>query len=129
MMMWTPQLNAVLGSLVVTVGLWLLWGDVPVQLMAAAALGVAGVLAWRCATIGAVWAWATLLLGLESFAFPITTMIQIRLTTAEPSQEQMGQVLTAILFGVFSSIFWLTFSYGIFKKLRATPNEGRPPRR
>lgn len=117
--MWTPQLNAALASLVVTVGLWLLWGDVPVPLMAAVALGVAGLLAWRCETVGAVWAWTTLLLGLESFAFPVVTMVQIRMTTTQPTDEQMGQMLTAILFGVFSSIFWLTFSYGMFKKLRA----------
>lgn len=119
--MWTPQLNAGLASLVVTIGLWLMWSEVPVPLLAAVTLGVAGSLAWRCTTIGAVWAWATLLLGLESFAFPIVTMIQIRMTAEEPSHEQMGQMLTAILFGVFSSIFWLTFSYGVFKKLRAMP--------
>jgi hypothetical protein len=124
--MWNPQVNAVLGSVVVTIGLWLLWGDVPIPALVAVALGVAGMLAWRCATVGAVWAWTTLLLGLESFAFPIATMIQIRMTTAEPSQEQMGQMLTAILFGVFSSIFWLTFSYGVFKKLKSRTNEGKP---
>ena len=124
--MWTPQLNAGLASLVVTIGLWLMWSEAPVPLLAAVALGVAGLLAWRCTTIGAVWAWATLLLGLESFAFPIVTMIQIRMTAEEPSDEQMGQMLTAILFGVFSSIFWLTFSYGIFKKLRAMP-QGETP--
>lgn len=124
--MWTPQLNAGLASLVVTIGLWLMWSEVPVPLLVVAALGVAGLLAWRCSTIGAVWAWATLLLGLESFAFPIVTMIQIRMTTEEPSHEEMGQMLTAILFGVFSAIFWLTFSYGIFKKLRAT-RQGEAP--
>ena len=128
-MMWTPQVNAVLGSFVVTVGLWLLWSDVPVPLLAAVALGVAGLLAWRCETIGAVWAWTTLLLGLESFAFPVATMVQIRMTTAQPTDEQMGQMLTAILFGVFSSIFWLTFSYGIFKKLRAGGEQSGAARR
>jgi hypothetical protein len=117
--MWTPQLNAVLASVVLTIGLWLLWGEIPGPLLAVVALGVAGLLARRCSTIGSVWAWATLLLGLESFAYPVVTMVQIRMTTTQPSDEQMGQMLTAILFGVFSSIFWLTFSYGIFKKLRA----------
>jgi len=127
--MWPPQLNAILASLVVTIGLWLIWSEAPVPLLAAGALGVAGLLAWRCTTIGMVWAWATFLLGLESFAFPVVTMIQIRMTTVEPSHEQMGQMLTAILFGVFSSIFWLTFSYGIFKKLRAMPQGETPARR
>jgi hypothetical protein len=121
--MWTPQINAILGSLVVTIGFWLLWGEAPVPLLAVVALGVAGVLVWRCATIGAVWAWTTLLLGLESFAFPITTMVEVRMTATQPSEEQMGRMLTAILFGVFSSIFWLTFSYGMFKKLRSRTEE------
>jgi hypothetical protein len=125
---WTPQLNAVLASLVVTIGLWMLWGEVPVILMIAVVLGVAGILAWRCDSIGSVWAWTTLLLGLESFAYPVVTMILIRLTTEQPTDEQMGQMLTAILFGVFSSIFWLTFSYGMFKKLRASPPAQDSPR-
>ena len=68
-------------------------------------------------------------LGLESFAFPVATMVQIRMTTAQPTDEQMGQMLTAILFGVFSSIFWLTFSYGIFKKLRAGGEQSGAARR
>jgi hypothetical protein len=113
------RLNAALGSLVVAIGLWLLWEDIDLSLLAAAALGLAFLLAWRSASITEVWAWTTLLLGLESFAFPVAAMVQLRMTTAEPSPEQMGQILTAILFGVFSSIFWLTFSYGIFKRLRA----------
>jgi len=117
--MWTTRLNAILGSLVVTIGLWLLWGSAPPPLLVAVAVGVAVLLAWRCASITEVWAWTTLVLGLESFAFPVVAMVQLRMTTAEPSNEQMGQVLTAILFGVFSSIFWLTFSYGIFKRLRS----------
>jgi len=37
----------------------------------------------------------------------------------------MGLILTAILFGLFSSIFWLTFSYGVFKKLRERLEESQ----
>ncbi|MDE3036724.1 MAG: hypothetical protein KGO52_07005 [Nitrospirota bacterium] len=114
------QLNAVLGSLVVTLGFWLVWGQLPAMLFALVGVGVAALLLWRAETIGAVWAWATLLLGVESFAWPIATMVQVKLTAdqgAQPTDEQMGLILTAVLFGLFSSIFWLTFSYGLFKRM------------
>src|SRR6185295_14671268 len=123
--MWTIQLNAALGSRVATVGLWLLWGEAPLPLLMAIALGIAMLLAWRCTSITEVWAWTTLLLGLESFAFPVVTMVQVRMNTAEPSNEEMGLMLTAILFGVFSSIFWLTFSYGIFKRMKSRTPGGK----
>lgn len=115
--MWTPQLNALLGSLVVTVGFWLTWGEMSLTLTVALALGAAGFLVWRGSTIALVWAWATLLLGLESLAWPIVTMVRVRMASAEPSDQEMGLILTAVLFGLFSSIFWLTFSYGIFKRM------------
>ncbi|MDE3119284.1 MAG: hypothetical protein KGL03_09760 [Nitrospirota bacterium] len=114
------QLNAVLGSLVVTLGFWLVWGQLPAMLFALVGVGVAALLLWRAETIGAVWAWATLLLGVESFAWPVATMVQVKLTSdqgAQPTDEQMGLILTAVLFGLFSSIFWLTFSYGLFKRM------------
>lgn len=114
------QLNAVLGSLVVTLGFWLVWGQLPAWLFALVGTGVAAFLLWRAETIGAVWAWATLLLGVESFAWPVATMVQVKLTGdqgAQPTDEQMGLILTAVLFGLFSSIFWLTFSYGLFKRM------------
>jgi hypothetical protein len=119
----TLQLNAVLGSLVVTCGLWLVWGEAPVMVLAAFAVGLALLLSWGSASLAAVWAWATALLGLESFALAVMTMIQGKLADREPTEEEMVSILTAMLFGVFSSIFWLTFSYGIFKKfVRATPD-------
>lgn len=114
------QLNAVLGSLVVTLGFWLVWGQLPVLLFALAGVGIAAFLLWRAETIGAIWAWATLLLGLESLAWPIATIVQVKLAGdqgAQPTDEQMGLILTAVLFGLFSSIFWLTFSYGLFKRM------------
>ncbi len=114
------QLNAVLGSLVVTLGFWLVWGQLPVLLFALVGVGVAAFLLWRAETIGAIWAWATLLLGVESFAWPVATMVQVKLAGeqgAQPTDEQMGLILTAVLFGLFSSIFWLTFSYGLFKRM------------
>jgi hypothetical protein len=122
--MWMLRLNAALASLVVALGFWMIWATLPLPVTLAVALGVGVFLAWQAATIGAVWAWATLLLGLESLAWPIVTMVTLRLTTEEPSDQQMGMILTAVLFGLFSAIFWLTFSYGIFKWTRRKGGEG-----
>ncbi len=113
--MWIQRLNAVLGSLVVTVGFWLTWGDLPLALALGLALGVAAVLAWRGSTVAEVWAWTTALLGVESLAWPVVTMVRFRMQSAAPTEQEMGRILTAVLFGLFSSIFWLTFSYGIFR--------------
>ena len=113
--MWTPQLNAVLGSLVVTMGCWLMWSEMPLALAVVVALCTAAFLTWQGSSIAIVWAWATLLLGVESLAWPIVTMARVRMATEEPTEQQLGQILTAVLFGLFSSIFWLTFAYGIFK--------------
>jgi hypothetical protein len=124
-MVWTPTLNAVLGSLVLTVGFWLMAGELSVPVAAAIALGSAGFLAWRGTTVGAVWAWATLLLGLESLAWPITTMVRIHRATAAPTDEQMGQILTSFLFGGFAAIFWMSFAYGIFRRI-GRPEGGTP---
>ncbi len=124
--MWLARLNAVLGSLVVTLGLWLMWGELPLLLVVALALGSAGFLVWRATSLAAVWAWVTLLVGLESLAWPLVTMVQIRMTGPEPSEEQIGLILTAVLFGVFSSIFWLTFSYGLFQCIKRKESERLP---
>ncbi len=131
--MWTPQLNAVLGSLAVTVGFWLTWGEMPLALTVVVALCAAAFLTWQGSSIAVVWAWATLLLGVESLAWPIVTMVRVRMAVAEPTDEQMGQILIAVLFGLLSSIFWLTFAYGIFKwvwrKEVAASASDREPRR
>ncbi len=113
---WSPQLNALLGSLVVAAGAWLAWDSFSPWEVFLIAGGVAGFLIWQGRTIGLVWAWATLLLGVESLAWPIVTMIQVRSTTTEPTDEQMGTILSAVLIGLFSAVFWITFSYGFFKR-------------
>ena len=113
---WSPQLNALLGSLVVAAGAWLAWDSFSPWEVFLIAGGVAGFLIWQGRTIGLVWAWATLLLGVESLAWPIVTMIQVRSTTTEPTDEQMGTILSAVLMGLFSAVFWITFSYGFFKR-------------
>lgn len=113
---WSPQLNALLGSLVVAAGAWLAWDSFSPGEIALLTGGVAGFLIWQGRTIGLVWAWATLLLGLESLAWPIMTMVQVRSITTEPTDEQMGAILSAVLTGLFSAVFWITFSYGLFKR-------------
>ena len=117
---WTPQLNAVLGTMVVMVGGWFLWGLLPLAWNLALISAVMVLLLWRGKTIGAIWAWSTLILGIESLAWPIVTMIQVRLSSMEPSDEDMGMILNAVLFGLFSSVFWISFAAGLFKRL-STP--------
>jgi len=113
---WSPQLNALLGSLVVAAGAWLAWDSFSPWGVFLVAGGVVGFLIWQGRTIGLVWAWATLLLGLESLAWPIVTMVQARSITAEPTDEQMGMILSAVLTGLISAVFWITISYGLFKR-------------
>ena len=113
---WTPQLNALLGSLVVATGAWLAWDSFVLWEIALIAAGAVGFLIWQGRTIGLVWAWVTLLLGVESLAWPIITMVQISSITAEPNDEQLGTILSAVLMGLVSAVFWITFSYGLFKR-------------
>jgi hypothetical protein len=113
---WTPQLNALLGSLVVAVGAWLAWDALSGLAALVVMIAAAGFLLWRGRTIGLVWAWATLFLGMECFAWPIVTMVQIRSATSQPSDEEMGTILSAVLMGLFSAVFWIAFSYGLFKR-------------
>lgn len=115
---WSPQLNALLGSLVVAVGACLAWDSLPIWGVFLIGGVVAGFLIWQGRTIGLVWAWATLLLGLESLAWPIVTMVQFRSITTEPTDEQLGTMLSAVLMGLVSAVFWITFSYGFFKRAR-----------
>ncbi len=113
---WSPQLNALLGSLVVAAGAWLAWDSFSLWGIVFVVGAAAGLLLWQGRTIGLVWAWATLLLGLESLAWPIVTMVQVRSITMEPTDEQMGAILSAVLTGIFSAVFWITFAYGLFKR-------------
>ena len=115
---WSPQLNALLGSLVVAAGAWLAWDSLPAWGVFLITGIVTGFLVWQGRTIGLVWAWATLLLGLESLAWPIVTMVQVRSITTEPTDEQLGTMLSAVLTGLVSAVFWITFSYGFFKRAR-----------
>ena len=131
---WSPQLNALFGSLVVAAGAWLAWDSFSLWEIFLVAGGVAAFLIWQGRTIGLVWAWATLMLGLESLAWPIVTMVQVRSTTIEPTDEQLGTILSAVLAGLVSAVFWITFSYGFFKRAgqpiiatSAVATESNPP--
>jgi hypothetical protein len=112
------QLNAVLGSLTVTVGLWLLVGALSVPMGMALAIGLAILLAWKSPSIGSIWAISTLLLGVESLAWPIMQMADLQKLGPEPPLEELERIFTAVLFGLFSGVFWMTFAYGIFKRTR-----------
>jgi hypothetical protein len=116
--------NAVFGSLILTVGLWLLLGELPIPGALVLILGLAGLLAWQTPTIAHIWAVSTLLLGLESLAWPVLQMADIRKLGPEPPLEDLQRIFTAVLFGLFSGVFWMTFSYGIYKRIRS---QQKPP--
>lgn len=109
------KLHAVAGAVVVTVGFWLAVGAVPRELLAAIALGVAGFLVWQGTTLGRLWAWASLLLGLDSLAWPIVTMVRISRAAEQPTDQQMGLILTSVVAGLFASVFWVSFAWGVFR--------------
>ncbi|SLM47485.1 conserved membrane protein of unknown function [Nitrospira japonica] len=117
---WILLVNSLAGSLVVAIGAWLAWDRLSPVGGGIVFAVAAGLLAWRGKTITTIWAWVTLLLGIESFLWPILTMQQLRASTAQPSDEQMGMLLSAALTGILSAAFWLAFSYGLFKR-SATP--------
>lgn len=112
-MLW---LNILLGTLVVEVGFWFLWGTGSPLILAGWALIVGAWLWWQARTVTHIWAWSTLVLGLESFAWPLLLMIQLKTSTVAPSEEEMGTILSAVVLGLFSSVFWISFSYGLFKR-------------
>lgn len=113
---WVRPLHVMLGSLVVVVGAWLAWDTPSLSWVVLLAVGAGGFLSWQGSTIGLTWAWTTLLLGLESLTWPLVTMVQIRRATTDPNDEQMGLILLAVVAGLFSAIFWISFSYGLFKR-------------
>ncbi|MDK2744270.1 MAG: hypothetical protein H8K03_11390 [Nitrospira sp.] len=111
-------LNLFLGTLVTVVGFWLIWGTVSPFLVLGWGL-VVGVFLWlKAESITEIWAWSTLLLGLESFAWPLVLMIQMKGTSDALPEAEMGTILSAVVLGLFSSVFWVSFSYGLFSRAR-----------
>jgi hypothetical protein len=115
---WMRYVNVGLGSLVVAIGAWLAGNALSVSGAAGVLIAAAAFLWWRGRTITLIWAWSTLLLGVESFAWPITTMLRIRSGGGDPSDEDMGVILSATFMGLFSAVFWIAFSYGLFKRAK-----------
>lgn len=113
-------LNVILGTAVATVGFWLIWGDLsPVLVFGWAS--VVGVLLWVMGeSISRIWAWSTLLLGLESFVWPIVLMVQLKGASDAVPESEMGTILSAVVLGLFSSVFWVSFAYGLFNRSRQT---------
>jgi hypothetical protein len=112
-------LNLALGTLVATVGFWLLWGGaISYVLVIGWGLSVGLFLWFMTESITELWAWSTLLLGLESFAWPLVLMIQLRGQAESLPESEMGTTLSAVVLGLFSSVFWISFSYGLFRRAR-----------
>lgn len=109
-------LNLFLCVIVTTIGFWILWGAEWPIVIAGWALVVGGFLWWRARSVAELWAWAMLGLGLESFIWPILVMTQLKQASETPSDEELGTILSAVVFGLFSSVFWISFSYGLFKR-------------
>ena len=124
----TPTLvvNAVLGAMAVTVGLWFLRGDLSSSVTIVIIIGLTILYAKVCPTAAHVWMWSTLLLGVESLAWPFQLIGELEQYGAEPPLEEMSKVFTAVLFGVFSGIFWLTFAYGIYRRTQPKTEELLP---
>ena len=112
-------LNLSLGTLVAAVGFWLIWGGTVSPVVVVGWALTVGLFLWfRTESITELWAWSTLLLGLESFAWPLVLMIQLRGQAEALSESEMGTILSAVVLGLFSSVFWISFSYGLFKRAR-----------
>ena len=122
-------LNLLLGTAVATVGFWLIWGSVSPFIVLGWAFVVGLFLFVKAESISRVWAWSTLLLGLESFVWPIVLMVQLRGTSKMVPESEMGTILSAVVLGLFSSVFWVSFAYGLFNRSRTAdsiPPKERP---
>jgi hypothetical protein len=109
-------LNVVLATLVTTVGFWLIWSEPSWGGVVVWALAAGGFLWWKAGSVTEIWAWSTLGLGLQSVMWPVQRMIQFHGATETLSDEEMGAILSAVVMGLFSSVFWLSFSYGLFQR-------------
>jgi hypothetical protein len=112
-------LNLSLGTLVAAIGFWLIWGGTVSPVLVLGWVLTVGLFLWfMTESITEVWAWSTLLLGLESFAWPLVLMIQLRGRSESLPESEMGTIVSAVVLGLFSSVFWISFSYGLFKRAR-----------
>lgn len=119
--------NAVLGAMAVAGGLWFLQGGLSPGATVVVVVGLMVVFAKTCSGVAQVWMWSTLLLGLESLAWPFLMLGELRQFGPEPPLEEMSKVFTAVLFGVFSGIFWLTFAYGLYRRTQPKTEDPSTP--
>ncbi len=119
-------LNLALGTAVVAVGFWLIWGSVSPFIVLGWVIAV-GLFLWVVAdSISKVWAWSTLFLGIESFVWPLVLMVQLKGASDTVPEAEMGTMLSAVVLGLFSSVFWVSFAYGLFN--RAFNADSPPPK-
>src|SRR2546425_13174762 len=98
---WTIKLNAVAAGVVVTFGFTMAWNPIPVSWAVLAGLCFIVLLVWLDTTPKHVWAWACLLLGLESLSWPTVQMIKLQMSgVTEHSDDPMVELLHAGVFGV-----------------------------
>ena len=71
---WVRPAHLMLGSLVVAVAALPAVDALSLSRVALLAVVTGGFLSWQGSTIGLTWAWTTLLLGLESLAWPFVTI-------------------------------------------------------
>ena len=128
---WTIKLNAVAAGVVVTIGFTMVWNPIPVSWAAMAGVGFTALLVWLGSSLGYVWAWAFLFLGLESLSWPLVEVIKLQMSgVAEPSEDQLKELVGTSFLGIFFATFWLTFAYGVFRWIkRGEPPEAPPPKR
>ncbi len=128
-MPYTPMffVNAVLGAMAVAGGLWLLYGGLSIAVTVTVVVVLMVVFAKTCPGVTHVWAWSTLLLGMESLAWPFYRLIELRQFGPEPPLEEMSKAFTSVLFGVLSGIFWLTFAYGLYRRTQPKPEDPASP--
>jgi hypothetical protein len=58
-------------------------------------------------------------------------MIQLKGPSETLPEAEMGTILSAVVLGLFSSVFWISFSYGLFKRAWRTDqplSEKEPPK-
>jgi hypothetical protein len=125
---WTPKVNAVAAGVVVTFGFTMAWNPIPVAWAVAAGFGFTALLVWLGTTPRHVWAWACLFLGLESLTWPAVELIKLRMSgMAEPTEDQMKELVGTGFLGIFFATFWLTFAYGIFRWIKRSETLNEPP--
>ena len=127
----SPKLlvHAVIGSMAVTIGLWMLLGDLSLPVTVVIVVLLTVIFGKTCPTPSHVWACSTLLIGLESLAWPFLMLKDIQALGSELPLEDMQRIFTAVLFGLFSGVFWLTFAYGIYRRIQqknALPQPSTP---